>query len=395
MLTMALIPVSPGTPEETNLLLRALWAQLRADFGKLAWLFNPWRDGQSNTVYFGWADLGLTETVHVGVTYQRKDIATNILVECEPATAERIAECVARAEGRLASRGKLFATLQCTTPFHIQIEDFQGELLCLEAETASRIALELQVLAFDNADAHAEAIERARVVLDVLSFCTNVPFFLASEDVALSVSPRLSWRCSRERPNTLDPEWLDDYPVVDERLVIAGMASAFMDAVVGDDTPGTFQSLLDGAHHFHCGLVAEQRRGESDFTRTMTEHAIVSYVSALEAASLVGEPAAATCQGCGQPQYRVSARVVEFAAKHLGGAPSSIVKMFYSSRSAYLHRGSLLSTRAPSARVHPQLDSSSPTGAIGPVPMLATHNLREFTSYCLRRLMSEFVTPVA
>ncbi len=76
-----IIPVSPQTTVETNMLLRALWAELRKEFGKLAWQFSPSRHGEKCIIYFGWADINLGKAARFGITYKKKGIATNILVE--------------------------------------------------------------------------------------------------------------------------------------------------------------------------------------------------------------------------------------------------------------------------------------------------------------------------
>src|SRR5262249_45843370 len=70
------IAISPKSVDQTNLLLRAIWAELRAEFGECLWQFMPRRDGESKAIWFGWAQLHIGDTVGFGVAYERKGIAT-------------------------------------------------------------------------------------------------------------------------------------------------------------------------------------------------------------------------------------------------------------------------------------------------------------------------------
>ncbi|MFN9530372.1 MAG: hypothetical protein ACK575_02780, partial [Cyanobacteriota bacterium] len=67
---------------------------MRAEFGHFPWQFSPVRRGERNTLYLGWANLGLNQPVRIGVTYQRKGIATGLLFENADEVATRIKQCV-------------------------------------------------------------------------------------------------------------------------------------------------------------------------------------------------------------------------------------------------------------------------------------------------------------
>lgn len=75
---MTAISVQSTSQEQTNLLLRALWAAVRSEFGKLAWQFTPYRDGERREIWFGFADVGEDESISFGVKYAQRGVATHI-----------------------------------------------------------------------------------------------------------------------------------------------------------------------------------------------------------------------------------------------------------------------------------------------------------------------------
>jgi hypothetical protein len=64
------------------------------------------------------------------------------------------------------------------------------------------------------------------------------------------------------------------------------------------------------------------------------------------------------------------------------------VKQAYSIRSSYLHAGRRMSSRAFFGRSIPQLDPGAPNGILATVSAFPLRNLREYTSYCLRRCLT-------
>ena len=64
----------PVDEPSSNRFLRALWATLRLEFGKLAWQYSPKKAGSRRVIYFGYADLALSFTIHIGIMYKRKGI---------------------------------------------------------------------------------------------------------------------------------------------------------------------------------------------------------------------------------------------------------------------------------------------------------------------------------
>lgn len=381
-----LFPVSPNTVAESNLLLRSLWVQIRQEFGKLAWQFCPSRHRDRSTIYFGWADVGTQNTLRVGVTYARRGIVNHILFEGATEHADRLRACVANAVVAVDSPVEFSFSAPVQVSLNYRVANTDGEVVSLSSTRAGRAHIDIRrIQAFDELDARAEFERRLRLVLDTLSFLTNARFsIISSDEVDIPTSAFIDG--NRAPLSTLPVDWIDGHPLIDDFLVIDETGIKLLEVQASASIAEDLSLLADAAHHFHNGLAAEALRFDSTLVGAHAEQAIVFYISALEVASLVGAPAPSTCSKCGQPQHRISARVVDFVDSILGGAVASLIKSLYASRSAYLHRGLLLSTRSYVGATFPQLDPTSSTGVQAPLTVAPLLNLREFTSYCLRHV---------
>jgi hypothetical protein len=382
-LSLMEIPIQPSTVNETNALLRALWAAIRAEFGTLGWHFAPVKDGERKTIYFGWADLGLKQPVQVGVTYQRRGIATAVLFEDADEIGSRIRRCLDAALTASTAESTFIVTLGMSLTIHMA--DVAGRFIRLHSLDEGRTRVCLPVRGYDIADARAELHRRIRLVADVLSFLTNVAFrILMPNDDARAPDETI-----RNSDSTPDEDWIDGYPTSNDLLLVDEQGMNLLDALLADEIGEKVAMLADAAHHFHSGLVAELQQSELGLPGTNNEQATLFYLSALEVASLIGAPDPKTCETCSQPQYKIAARVKGFAMRHLGSTAAELVQSFYSSRSSYLHRGLLSSSRSYGGVTIPQLDPSSSNGVRAQLSLAPVHNLREFTSFCLRRVAKE------
>ena len=103
------------------------------------------------------------------------------------------------------------------------------------------------------------------------------------------------------------------------------------------------------------------------FSRRAEELAAVLYLSAVEVASAIDAPPAQSCPQCGQQQYRISARVVDYIGSHTPEAGREsmrrVFKKRYASRSRYLHAGAVLVDHTYTGTTIPRLDPSTESGA--------------------------------
>jgi len=105
-------------------------------------------------------------------------------------------------------------------------------------------------------------------------------------------------------------------------------------------------------------------------------------------ASTIESKPSEKCTTCGQEQYKLSSRVVEYVKKYLaleeGHHLSKVFKSHYGKRSKYLHAGVALSDHSYTGTTIPRLDPSSDSGVSQKTSVLVI-NLRKWIGYMLRQ----------
>jgi hypothetical protein len=177
------IPVKVTSESESNRLLRALWAVIRAEFGKLVWAYAPIKHGDRNTIYFGWAALDNGSPVRIGVTYRRRGVSHQIVFEDAERVRERIEHCVQVAEERASSPETYNCRGLLTPNLTIALQDTAFKSVALAPSADSTIGLQMTVDAFDETDAKAQFTGRARAGADVLAAFTNLFFDFTNEEI--------------------------------------------------------------------------------------------------------------------------------------------------------------------------------------------------------------------
>lgn len=386
------LKLSPSDEMASNRLLRALWAQLRAEFGKLAWMYQPRKDGPKRIIYFGYADLALAATIHIGITYKKRGVIDGILFEDVfnkiELPKDRLKKCVnlaeRKAENKISIASKMFvpyklsfSTIEEHECFSILNYEDESTYLCLKVD------------AFDEADAIYKFSLNTKPILDVLSSFTNLYFAL---DGAIGSPPSAS--TFQKTVSASASDWLDGYPVTDGTVFIPEACFSLIENIICDNLTKQKQQLVNACQHFHAARILEEQSNtfhSSSFVEK--ELALVLYISCLEVLSLIDAPSPVTCETCSQPQYRISTRVKDFMEKHNGPWAAKLVKELYDNRSKYLHTGSLLSSRSFSGYIIPQLDffSLDKSSVRSPLPVAPIHNLREYTSFCVRAVAYELI----
>lgn len=104
------INVNLTSLEESNFYLRALWSELRKDFGHLAWLYCPHKVGTKKKIIFGIIDLGNSSNYEVSLTYRVKGIIEKIVFSSVSAGKDgngdfkKIDDCAENAKLNIKSR---------------------------------------------------------------------------------------------------------------------------------------------------------------------------------------------------------------------------------------------------------------------------------------------------
>lgn len=306
------------------------------------------------------------------------------------ATCGRLEQCVQVAEEALQSPPRFAVSGVVRIDPPAQIAEVATDTLTIVSRQPDEIVVRLNsVPAFDQADAATEVQRRIVPVLDVLSCQTNSRFALVSLGPG---EPAHLADTSKDHVRQAAPEnWIEGHPLVSSpsALALENSGVALLEALASDDDCPDVQKLAASAHHFHAGLWLETEIYSSGVGSTVQERAVVSYVSALEVASLAGASANfKACPQCGQPQHKISARVRGLLEAKASGA-AKYIHSFYAVRSSFLHNGALASTRACAGTIIPQLDRSSSSGVASAVPLIPMLNIREITSYCVRRITDD------
>jgi len=382
------IPTNLDTLESSNLFLRALWAEIRQTFGKCAWHCAPHKQGIYNRIFFGQADIGLDYTLLVSVTYKRKGVVNQI--EFEPDTGEKLPKDVqlklkSAVETALDTYNvpQVFLLRTVFKSHPKQFAFYNGENFVISPETEDFNSISVKVKGFDQVDAETEAQKTLNSLLDFFSVCTNSICSLALSDV-----PTCEKDHSTEEIYFKDFDWIDDYPILDDRLVFWQCQKDFIDQIllgaVGIDTP-----LLRACGHFH----AAQKLWTNNGIDSSVELAVVLYVSALEVASTVYPFEGTICKECGQDIFSIRRRVKDLTRKHINHHIERFIDEYYSTRSKYLHVGILTSDYNYRGASIPLLDPGSTTGCRTQIAY-PPFNLREYVAYILRKVFLEQIVEV-
>lgn len=378
--------VQASSPEESNLFLRALWAALRRNAGKLGWQFTPAKDGPQRRVRFGFATVGDHHGVEIGVTYGKRGVAASLWVRHpdmgtvrSPAQDSNHRAPIPQDLEALFQKSVAEAVRNAVDPSEIVVSgglrvspdlilaDYETGNLTLRGVAAGEVRLSLRIVAFDEDDAEIEFAAVTQTICIMLSAFTNATF------IGGHLPPPLSEAASNR---LWAPEaWLDDFPIVDGRLTITKDQLEFLDQVArGSVSEGP---VLFAATHFHQALrLTEHGSQFDDAINTLL-------VSALEAISAADhEPG--QCKECGQPRYAIRQRVRDLARRHLGAYVETLVEQAYRLRSSFLHAGVVRGKRPLVRRIQPLLDPASPTGCLTLRLPGDTKNLTEFTSFIIR-----------
>jgi hypothetical protein len=332
------VSVRMGSLAESNLFLRAVWARMRAHFGRLGWQLTPSRSGVARKIRFGWASLGQPgkswpDNVEIAIHYKRIGIIDSIIFQAQGSIYQRIPDldstlrsCVEEAlEIYSAPSSQMTATQVRSNPY-IPFTLYRGTRWYVGPLSSDRTELGLAVSAFDESDRAYEFKVRLGSILDVLSVWTNCAFekFDEYDHEAKPIDLKANIFLKRS-------DWLDDFPVENDRLCLESLSLEFGNKII-DGTIDADHRLLRAVRLFHQGL-ALHRLPSLNFG----DLSVVILISALEA--MMEETASSVCQSCGQSIYKISKRVRDLATQHLGDAMVRIFTHYYARRSQFVHTG--------------------------------------------------------
>ncbi|MBY5933798.1 hypothetical protein KUV51_12375 [Tateyamaria omphalii] len=370
-----------GSTKASNLFLRALWAVLRSQYGKLGWQYTPRRTGEAKRISFGYMSLGTLGAGQIGVSieYETRGIVRNICFEIEDCTvyppkelANSLENSVAEAMRFMQNPVQRKHSTYVTTSTGVQLAAYCGQNWKCIPINDKQMEISIEVEGFDEADCNHEFVVRLDQLLDAFAFMTNDLF---------SMTEKLPTG-HRHEPDAvniylIEEDWLDDYSFEGEHLRLARSQVEYCDRLVANKVES--EQSIKAARLFHGGLrLLKQASTNNDIAGAL-------FVSAIEAISL---PLAKSerCDTCKQPIFGIAQRVSEVTRKHLGEHIARIFKQdYYTNRSKFLHTGHVQASLPMIGYVFPQLDPSGVEGCSVPTPFGNPKNLLEYTSFILRR----------
>jgi hypothetical protein len=412
---------------ESNNFLRAFWAELRNRFGKCAWDYQPLKDGKSQTIFLGWADINQEQVIPISLAYSQRDIIREIHfgeqfgepIDEASELGQQLKDAVDKAYQRFNSPDTKILQVPISSLYR-SLAPYSGQWFKILPDQHPISSLRIKIRAFDNIDAEAELLRVSSYILDVLSVETNSLFWLLGQeerqDIAFNtdseepVCPEVNTFVSNE-------EWMDDIPRCGGYLLISSQAVQFLDRILSqNELSAEEETFIRSCHHFHVAreqdaliydrLVSSGEQKDEDgattlffqehprfkstsmISRRAEEIATVLYMSAIEVASMIDSKPSERCITCGQEQYNISARVIDYVKKYLvleeGHPLSKVFKSHYAKRSKYLHAGIVLRDHAYTGTTIPRLDLSSDSG-VSQMTSVDVIKLREWIGYMLRK----------
>ncbi|MCE5479986.1 hypothetical protein JMA01_02050 [Staphylococcus pseudintermedius] len=253
------------------------------------------------------------------------------------------------------------------------------------------------VAAYDHNQASGKAVEFINETLDFLSIETNLMFYLDEinviENVEFKEKDEMTY--NKKESYQVNSDYIDGYSIYNNQIVISKEAIKFLNYIQKNDNED-IRTFMRACHHFHSARKLDSDTFEVNALHQKSNKRLDSnleiantlYLSALEVVSSIGFQSD-RCSECNQIKYSISKRVKDITNKYLNDNVAKEVVKSYSLRSKYLHEGVLIRSTSPTIQSIPLLDNSTQSGCKENFSA-SIYNLREYTSYILRRFYREF-----
>ncbi len=413
---------------ESNNFLRAFWAELRNRFGKCAWNYQPFKNGTSQIIFLGWADINQKQAIPISLRYSQRTTVSEVHfgeqfgepVDESSDLGQHLKAAVYKGYQRRNNPDTHILQVPFSSLYRA-LAPYSGEWFEISPHQHPISLLKLKIRAFDDIDAKAEFLRISSYLRDILSVETNSLFWHSSQEAMQNIkSSKESEKSVCPDVNTFVPnqEWIDNIPHHNDYLLISSQAFQFLDRIISKDELSLKEdAFIRSCHHFHVAreqdasiydrlVYSGEQKNEDGSTITLRfqEHprltsvsmlsrraeeiATMLYISAIEVASSIDFDYSETCTTCNQKQYHISARVVDYVKKYFGLEEgdyfSKIFKSYYNKRSKYLHEGIFLRDHSYTGTTIPRLNPLSDSG-VSQNTSVSLINLREQTAYMLRQ----------
>lgn len=388
-----LIEFSPMEPlpdiRETNDFLRRVWACLRDDL-EVGIQYTPHLDSQSQIQHVGFLSLnfysaillesGIGDPVACSFSYKKRGVVDTLRFEIPESwrTCVDIQEVKVRILNSLSKVDerklcKSICNVKIFSPLPLVLPSVHGEEFRLKSGTGEAV-LEFDVNAYDEVDREDQAGNFA------WNFCVLATAW--SGHLFLLQDTRQALNEYRSVVSLIHDGELDQ-----SLNRLADQTFAISVDLLAANSPN-IRPALKASHLVLRSIVAA-----SSNRSLLGDTANILAISALEVLSDEGgDPM--SCKKCGQPQYKISKRVRDFAADHLRG--DHWRKWFgdqYSVRSKFLHTGAIRHRSNFAGKANPSVQASAPEGMALPMDFAYDHVLTYLTVMMLRSYIQRVAEP--
>lgn len=365
---------------ESNEFLKRLWCSLEQEFGECAWLYIPIKNGQNNTINFGFVDLRINLPLEVSINYIKKGSIEKLVFKTQDekplndVIVDRISNCVKKALKEQVEKNVY--TIEVAIRSYNKLLPYIGDNFSINpSESIGVSILQFSIEAYDVKQAHLEIVEKMDVLIDLLAVDTNQIF---THRIRNNDSPTYK-KEPIENINHFVEGNLEDR---DKNRFIEIEGGKYL--LLSDVTFKQINRLLDkmyitnseeqkiylSSKHFHTGLKMYEnyiykgmsKEGPTLEGNSFEEIALTSYLSALEVIS-ANDQKIQKCKECNQPVYSIKRRVVtKVEEKFPHGSIKNSLSDYYDVRSKFLHAGHGIIQMERTGYTIPQLSLEDKTG---------------------------------
>jgi len=398
------------TVEQSNLFLRALWANIRNEFGKCAWNFIPYRDTDKKLITLGYMNYEDERTLEVSLHYKNIGnlIAISFIAEDEQQASDL--RTIKKLIKESLNYNALMKDFSCKTKFEsirCNFSSYQGQYFKLNPLSGNFFECTIKICAFDNIDAKTIILKKIKLISALLSVFSNCLILNTNKEVEASDIK------VKENEYNVNLNWINDRPIKNNHVLLSEKSYLLIDKLISLDSFNENINLMLAAFtHFHSARAQDSFEHDvlipagtskvndntfelhhekddrfdvaNEIQMSSTESATVLYMSSLEVASLIGAKDLAKCKSCNQNQYSISSRVQDFVKENGGNGLVKTIRNYYNLRSRYLHQGKLLKNYSYIGHSIPTFDLESQSH-MQEYSQVSVLNLREWCSYFLRQ----------
>ncbi|WOZ81455.1 HEPN domain-containing protein [Segatella hominis] len=355
--------------KESNDFLRCLWANIRKEFGKIAWNLFPLK--VENKIFVGYCDIGLDKALEVTLKAKIKGCLSSIIfsIPDEMSNKEQIESrlkgCITKTRHGLGQY-KIWG-LSCSLNKSANFGKVEGVSFSILGNKLS-----IKVKAYDEIDAKTMIMSLIKTIcaymsLDVMEYiCVGTSANNSDTDACVEA-------CQQHYKSIR----------LSDEIIL------YIDTFIA--SPFLYENNLSVLDKSVCLYAQGLRYSEMIFQHLNSfenygELAVLYFMSALEVITL-NDIKPETCKECGQQRYSIARRVVDFVYDVTKSETmKKKMKDYYAYRSKFVHTGEMLSSSDYVGTSIPLLSIREKDGIIMQLPF-CIDELKDIVKRCI---MSRF-----